>query len=171
MNHNYSSPGNRKPVGNRQMQSKPSQASQPLISIDVLEKIIIAGDAKTMVDEAYKLAPELVKGPDKEHLTRSQIRAIFGEVRQIQGQLSIPEIGQDPSLIQKQKEKALHKLYLLKPKMEYRARKEKGQGVQNLIAILDSALNLVFKEKDKREERFEHFVEFFEAVLSYHRGK
>lgn len=137
------------------------------ISTENLSKIIVDGDAAMMVKEADGLGNRLAK---KDNLSTSQIRAIFGEVRRIQGLLSVKETNEDGDNVQKQKEKALHKLYLLKPKMAYRKEKEKGHGVKNLVAVLDPALELVFTDNSKREERFVHFVEFFEAILAYHRA-
>jgi CRISPR-associated protein Csm2 len=96
-------------------------------------------------------------------LTTSQIRALFGEVRQIQAQWGMGE---------QSRQKALRRLILLKPKMAYRARKERGKAVQELVSVLDPALELVIKEKDpeKQSENFQHFVDFFEAILAYHKA-
>lgn len=143
-------------VHNWQNHSDKTVQPNPKDPNDALSKIIVDGDAKTLVEQASQIGKNLAQ----EKLSTSQIRAIFGEVRKLQGQLSIQE----------QNENALRKLYLLKPKMAYRKEKEKGQGVKRLVDILDPALSLVFKDPDKREERFEYFVEFFEAILAYHRA-
>jgi CRISPR-associated protein Csm2 len=105
----------------------------------------------------------------KQGLTTSQIRAIFGEVRQIEAvwgtenQTKKDETGRSW---------ALRKLYLLKPKMAYRARRERGKAVQALVSVLDPALDEVIKEKDpnKQNSNFRRFVEFFEAILAYHKA-
>jgi CRISPR-associated protein Csm2 len=95
-------------------------------------------------------------------LTTSQIRAIFGEVRQIE---AIWGIGN-------QRARAVRRLILLKPKMAYRARRERGKAVQALVSILEPALGEVVKEKDqnKQNKNFRRFVEFFEAILAYHKA-
>ena len=93
-------------------------------------------------------------------MTTSQIRAIFGEVRQIEAQLSADDAGGQ--------ERALRKLLLLKPKMAYRARRE-GKGVAELTSVLDPAIDLVVGGADPKEN-FKRFVDFFRAILAYHRA-
>jgi CRISPR-associated protein Csm2 len=90
----------------------------------------------------------------------SQIRALFGEVRQIEGQMSI-----DP-------QKAWRRLHLLKPKMAYRARRAQGPGVGELVNVLTPAIDNVLKAKNDDEQKrfFKYFVEFFEAILAYHKA-
>ncbi|GIV63108.1 MAG: hypothetical protein KatS3mg045_0447 [Bellilinea sp.] len=65
----------------------------------------------------------------------------------------------------------LRRLILLKPKMEYRARRERGQAVRALVDVLKPALDAVTKAPvDKQDEYFNRFVEFFEAILAYHKA-
>lgn len=96
-------------------------------------------------------------------LATNQIRTLFGEVRQIQAQWSMSD---------NQQQLAYRRMVLLKPKMAYRARKERGKAVGDLVAVLDPALDEVIKEKDpkKQREAFQRFVEFFEAILAYHKA-
>ncbi|MEM4204526.1 MAG: type III-A CRISPR-associated protein Csm2 [Candidatus Methanomethylicaceae archaeon] len=92
-------------------------------------------------------------------LNTSQIRALFGEVRQIQGQMRIDH------------KKAWRRLHLLKPKMAYRVKRATGTGVRDLVAVLDPAVDEVLKAKDEESQKkyFQRFVEFFEAILAYHK--
>jgi len=78
-----------------------------------------------------RCADQLGRSLKENGLTTSQIRALFGEVRQIEGQWSIDDASRD---------KARRRLILLKPKMAYRARKEHGRAVQELVGVLDPAL-------------------------------
>ncbi len=115
-----------------------------------LQKIIQTDEGtELLVQEANKLGSSLAR-----QLTTNQIRAIFGEVRRIEGDWKI-----DPK-------RANKNLILLKPKMAYRARKERGRGVQDLVAVLDPAIDLVKGD----EQNFNRFVEFFEAILAYHKA-
>lgn len=95
-------------------------------------------------------------------LTTSQIRAIFAEVRQIEAIWGIAN----------RRPQAVRRLLLLKPKMAYRARRERGRAVQALVSVLEPAVDEVVKEKDptKQDKNFRHFVEFFEAILAYHKA-
>ncbi len=115
--------------------------------------------AETLV----KTADDLGKNLQHQRLSTSQIRAIFGEVRQIQAEWSMGK---------EHRTKALRKLILLKPKMAYRAKRERSRAVQALVDVLDPAVDLVVQEKDarKQDENFQRFVEFFEAILAYHKA-
>jgi CRISPR-associated protein Csm2 len=125
-----------------------------------LHSIITDPDgAQVLVKWADQLGQDL-KGLG---LATSQIRALFGEVRQIEAQWGItPE----------NRQKASRRLILLKPKMAYRSHKERGRGVQELVNVLGPALDEVIKEKDpiKQDDNFRRFVEFFEAILAYHKS-
>ncbi len=127
---------------------------------DVLSTIITdPNGAEVLVKEAERLGKQL----KDRGLTTSQIRAIFGEVRQIEAQW---QMGAE------QRKKAERRLILLKPKMAYRARKERGPAVRELVDVLSPAIDLVIREKDeqRRSENFTRFVEFFEAILAYHKA-
>ena len=117
--------------------------------------------AETLVKQADELGRLLASR--EVGLTTSQIRSLFGEVRQIQGQWSMGGENQ---------QRAARRLILLKPKMAYRARKERGRGVSELVEVLRPALDEVIAEKDgeKQNGHFKRFVEFFEAILAYHKS-
>ena len=89
-------------------------------------------------------------------LTKNQVRAIFGAVRQIQ--MSWPE-----SLKGEAARPQVRQLLLLKPKLAYQAARQKQQ-VQPLADVLSLAIDHV---GDSRE-RFQRFVQLFEAILAYH---
>lgn len=105
-------------------------------------------EAQLLVEEAERIGRALARS-----LSTSQIRAIFGQVRTIQGQWQIAP------------DEAQRQLILLKPKLAYRARKE-GRAVENLRDVLSPAIDLVQDD----EGNFWRFVEFFEAILAYHRA-
>lgn len=110
-----------------------------------------------------RYADDLGRNLKNAGLTTSQIRALFGEVRQIQAQWSM---GGKP------RQDAERRMVLLKPKMAYRSRRERGKAVADLVAVLDPALDEVIKEKDsdRKSDNFKRFVEFFEAILAYHKA-
>ena len=123
-------------------------------STDIREIITNPDRADLIVKHADALGRELSRP-----LTTAQIRALFGEVRQIQGQMSV-----NP-------QKAWRRLHLLKPKIAYRVRRSPGQGVRMLADVLVPALDAVLEAKDKDTQKayFKNFVEFFEAILAYHK--
>lgn len=102
-------------------------------------------------------------------LSTSQIRSLFGEVRQIQGEWAVARQKGEAAAAERQK--VLRRLILLKPKMEYRARRERGQAVRALVDVLKPALEAVTQAPaEKQDEYFNRFVEFFEAILAYHKA-
>jgi len=136
---------------------------QTLKNIIVLENIAEDESTKALVKWSDIIGAFL-----SENLSTSQIRAIFGEVRQIQGQLRVSQVSNDQT---SGSEKPWTRLRLLIPKMQYRKEKERGQGVKNLVKVLDPAVKLVVDgDSTKRAERFERFVNFFEAILAYHKS-
>lgn len=113
--------------------------------------------AETLVKEADELGEKF----KNQGISTSQIRAIFGEVRKIE---SIWQIDAE------NRQKALRRFILLKPKMAYRGEKE--NKVKPLMEVLRPAVDLVIAETDlaKQDANFRRFVEFFEAILAYHKA-
>ncbi len=151
------------------MSSRYNQPSRSAPSKQDLESIITNPDgAETLVKWADKIGQDL----KNEGLATNQIRALYGEVRQIQAEWGIDE---------QHRQRAARRLILLKPKMRYRARKERGQAVESLVSVLLPAVDLVssapFREanavpglSNNKDDNFQRFVEFFEAILAYHRA-
>jgi len=119
-------------------------------SREELEKIITDPQAtELLVTWADHIGEALAR-----QLSTSQIRSIFGEVRRIEA-----DWEQNP-------ERASRNLLLLKPKMAYRAKKERGKGVEELVSVLSPAVEYVGKDG----QRLRHFIDFFEAILAYHKA-
>lgn len=130
------------------------QRNRQAVSQEDLRKIIAGEDgSQTLVKRAEELGKQLVV----ERLKSSQIRAIFDEVRQIE------------SLWLQNEKTALHKVYLLKPKLAYRAARS-SEGVPTLKEVLTSAIDIVVEAPAEAKERFRRFTEFFEAILAYHKA-
>ena len=108
-----------------------------------LDKRVITAGGETLVKEAAQLGERLAR-----NLTTSQIRNIYGAVKKMQmkGELDT------------------HKLLMLKPKLAYAAKRH-GRGVNTLKDVLTQAIDLV--ENDRK--KFNRFVDFFEAILAYHK--
>lgn len=126
---------------------------------DIRKIITDPNGAQLLVEKSNELALDL---KDK-RMTTSQIRALFGEVRQIEAEWDM----------ENKKQEAFRRLVLLKPKMAYRARKEggrSGDAVKMLVGVLDKALDQVASDPSNRDANFRRFVEFFEAILAYHKA-
>lgn len=110
-----------------------------------------------MVKYAEEVANDLVKA----NLTRSQIRTIFTEARQIEAIW-----GKKPN----DSSEGLRKLVMLKPKLAYQT--VRTPSMERLKTVLSSAIDEVEKAPaDQRDVYFNRFIELFEAILAYHRAK
>lgn len=118
-----------------------------------LKKIMIEGDASVLVSQAREFGTAAQKGG----LTKSQIRSVFGTVRQIQG-------SWDKSTPREN----LRKVLLLKPRLAYQAARQTKVGP--LADVLTAAIDIVAEAKTDEEQRtrFGYFVDLFEAILAYH---
>jgi CRISPR-associated protein Csm2 len=105
-----------------------------------------------LVTFAQQTANVLVKN----NLTRSQIRTIFTEVRQIEALWPKPE--------------AVRRLSMLKPKLAYQS--ARSNTVSHLRDVLTEAIDQVVQAPaDQRDRRFQRFMDLFEAILAYHRAQ
>jgi CRISPR-associated protein Csm2 len=131
-------------------ESKADFSSAPYPPQEDLQSIIQQGDAELMVLWAERIGKVLAR-----QMTTSQIRNIFGTARQIEmGWTSEPEAAKA----------SIRQLMLMKPRLAYQARRERGKGIEILKDILIPAIDLV----GGSQERFRYFVDFFEAILAYH---
>ena len=133
------------------------QDQNVILSPQDYQKIIVEGNAKLLTSKAETIGQRLAR---KLHLSTSQIRNIFGTVRQI-------EMNWGQHATEEQQRNAARQLILLKPKLAYQAQRERGKGakgVAELANILIPAIDLVGEDRN----RFQNFVDFFEAILAYH---
>jgi len=108
--------------------------------------------ARAIVDAAKTWGAELAN----RKLTTAQIRGIFSEVRRIEMRWSVQN---------KENPAAERALILLKPKLAYQA--ERAKPVRDLERILIPGIDMVQGNRDQ----FQRFVDFFEAVLAYHKAE
>ena len=108
-----------------------------------LDARVITEGGEILVKEAEQHGQQLAR-----NLTTSQIRNIYSAVKKMQmkGELDT------------------HKLLMLKPKLAYAAKRH-GGGVDTLKDVLTQAIDLVGNDSKK----FNRFVDFFEAILAYHK--
>ncbi len=132
----------------------PPQQPFPRPTPEQLQAIVQKGDAQTLVKSAEVVGKALAQM----RLATSQIRGIFGTVRQIQ--MKWPH-GADEATARE----AIRQLLLLKPKLAYQAARDTGRGVESLNQVLVPAIDLV-----TNREQFTHLVDYFEAILAYHKA-
>jgi CRISPR-associated protein Csm2 len=117
------------------------------ITDEQIRSIITEDKPRLLVDQAKGIGKALSKS-----LTKSQIRNIFGTVRQIEMNWTGDE----------EKAASYRQLLMLKPKLQYQAARTKE--VEPLAGVLDKAIDYVGDDRI----RFGRFVDFFEAILAYH---
>lgn len=131
------------------------QQPVPIPDKATIERIIAQGDPEALVKWAEDIGQAIAR-----QVTSSQLRNIFGTARQIQ--LRWPN---DPQA-------AYRDAVLLRPKLGYFAKRERGRGMEDLRRVLVPALEVMGQGKDlnERQKRFNHFVDFFEAIVAYHKA-
>jgi len=145
------------------MQQSIREEVQRLLPDDLLKRIIThnSAEASQSLDKAARRIGESIH----RHITTSQIRNIFGIVRMIEQDTRGLEAKQPlpPAVVRE--------LVMLRPKLAYqygRIRlkehdKKRAMGV--MTTILSDAISLV----GDSQGNFRNFVDFFEAILAYHR--
>lgn len=123
---------------------------------DNVKRFIEQDEPEMLVKTAQDVGKALA---EQDRLKTNQIRNIFGEARKIQARWrSTSESSQRTALI------------LLKPKLEYQAarHKEVGRLRDWLVASIDAVT--INPNRDKEYDRFKRFMQFFEAILAYHKA-
>lgn len=93
---------------------------------------------------------------DKQCLSKSQIRNVYGEIKRIQ----FKDINADETKTS---------FMLLKPKVAYAEGRNRTMGLSLFKLIFDDAWNEVSKEFNKKE--YNNFCALLESVLAYHKAK
>jgi len=121
---------------------------------------IINGDVEKLVSLADRIGKGLARD-----LTTSQVRNFFGIVRRIESTVEEARRKAAGTETFRLPDDAYRQLMLLKPKMAYQSRRT-GWGVKKLSEILTPAIDHVGRDAG----RFKNFVDFFEAILAYHKA-
>ncbi len=133
-------------------QREHNQREDKQYNLDFLAEMVERGIDNEFLEKAKKFVEE------NKQLNTTQIRRIFGQVKKI-------EPLQDP-------DKFLPLLLMLKPLLEYTAKRNKPVG--NLKEVLIKAIDRVYAAKDDKnllKVRFQRFCKGFEAIIAYHRAE
>ena len=125
----------------------------PSIQPELVRRIIVNGEAELLVNQAQSFGEAMQAAG----LTKSQIRGVFGTVRQI-----------DAAWEKTEPKDRLRKVLLLKPRLAYQGARE--PKVRPLAGVLAEAIDRVAEAKEPTEQTrlFGYFVDLFEAILAYH---
>jgi len=107
-------------------------------------RIVDEGDAELLVTTAAELGPRL-------GVNLTQLRRFFGEVKRIEMLWSQPGA----------EERARRRAILLEPRLNYQVQRQ--AQVRALRDVLRPCLKFAARDRD----RFQRFVEFYEALVAY----
>ena len=153
--------------------SAESQPQKELVSSAEMRKIIVDGDAEVLINCAERIGSKL----KEMNLATHQIRGVLGDIHMI-------EMTWPSSAAEAQRE-----LRLLKPKLAYQSKKVKetldGQDVfpvEELREVICRVIDIVLEQPDEpeagekanageteRHNSFRRLLNFFEAIVAYHR--
>lgn len=105
---------------------------------------LIQSDSKLLVETAHAFGRHIAK-----RLSSSHIRNIYGIVKQME-----------------MTKFDFHRLVLLKPKLQYAAKRDGSAEARQLADLLTVAIDAV----GDNEAYFKRFADFFEAILAYHKA-
>ena len=128
-------------------------------------KLIITGETSEAIQTLIEVAEDIGRHLAR-NVTTSQIRNIFGTARMIEQEVKTLE-DDKPLPIRVQRD-----LQMLRPKLAYQYGRVQGRdddrkkaAMGALTGILSQAIALVGSDV----RRFRNFMDFFEAILAYHR--
>ena len=110
---------------------------------------------KEAIAYAEEFGRSLATGKKSEVLSTSQIRNVFGEVQRMR-----MKGFNEPAFL------------LLKPRLVYSTMRNGTDGSRDFKDVFEPAIDAVIEPdfEDEKQQRFERFADFFEAVLAYHRA-
>lgn len=117
-----------------------------------MKQIVENGNMQVVVTKAKEAAQHMTK--DKDKVTSSQLRNIFGTIKKIQLKVNS---GRDVNF---QKE-----LLLLIPKLYYASKRANGK-LDKLRDDIEGMVKLIGNDTNK----FNNFYNYIEAVLAYHKA-
>ncbi len=103
--------------------------------------------------------------PGNNAMTTSQIRNIFGEVKRIQAKSTADKNQKETKLDDKTKADFM----LLRPKMAYAEARVTAKSRDSKIKKFREVMDEAHKYVNGNRDNLSRFVDFFEAVLAYHK--
>ena len=139
------------------MEDKELQFQESWINDKIVpETIVFAEDFAEFLSKGKKEGRDIIDA----EMTTSQVRKFFGEVKRLQ----MTDFDES-------------KFVMLKPKLAYavgRAKKNiraRNYNIARFEEVISKAIDTVLnnKTKEARQVAFKNFVDFFEAIVAYHK--
>jgi len=128
-----------------------------------INSIIQGGNVEELVRWAEDIGRGLARN---ERLKASGVRNFFGMVRKMEA----TEASSETSGSEQLSEATYRELLLLKPKLEYQAQRDRERERSEAIATLANVLRPAINAVGQNAKHFRNFVDFFEAILAYHKA-
>jgi CRISPR type III-A-associated protein Csm2 len=108
----------------------------------------------------YELLPRGDRNYKNEFLSRSQIRQVYGKVKQIEAKSAQWD------------EQRLAEFLMLRPLIAYSCARAEVKSAQTFNEIFSHLVSAVASAQDmeSRKRRFRYFAKIFEAILAFHRA-
>ncbi len=133
-----------------------SQATFPKISDQEIETIL-NGDEVASAKHTVELGEQVGNSiEEKDSATSTQLRVVFTSIRSIEAEWMY---NAEPA----EAERALRQFILMKSKLRYQAARH-----TKMKDLADLFVKMI--DKVEKREQFQRFVDFFEAILAYHKA-
>lgn len=124
-------------------------------------------EGEKLVELAEKVAEKLVGG----EVTKTQLRKVFGEVRKIHFRFISEYKAEEQHSNEQILKETRNRLAMLKPRLVYAAAKSDNK-LKELSDVVINCVTIINNCDDQNFKRyFLAFVNFFEAVLAFHRAR
>ncbi len=124
------------------------------MSVTVKELMVASTINNNFIDYSKALSSNLVQNGVK----TAQLRLIFNEVRKIE------------AVWEKDQDEAISRLNMLRPKMEYQNKRQKGKMTE-LSKSLSEAVQIVTNApRENQKKLFKRFVNLCESIIAYHKS-
>jgi len=144
---------------NRSHNNRDKKPDSPKIDPGILRDIITGDDPVRSAQLTVKWGKTIAN--DSLEVSSSQLRIIFSAIRSIEAEWM-------RNANESEKQHSLRRLILMKSKIRYqqarRIRQKDEAEFENLSNILVDSIGLV-----QNRDNFQRFVDFFEAILAYHK--
>lgn len=128
-----------------------------------IKSIIQGNNIEALVEWAETVGRGLARN---ERLKAAGVRNFFGMVRKMEA----TEASEETSEPGKLSDATYRELLLLKPKLEYQAQRDRETARSEAIATLARVLRPAIDAVGQDAKAFRNFVDFFEAILAYHKA-
>jgi len=132
----------------------------------------LADAVKNGIDDAFIKAAEKFANAhlnrderNRQRVSKSQIRNVYGSVMKIKGKLSVSSENEFA------RSGSLEELRMLIPRVSYAANRKKDPNVDQYAKVVKAAIIAVSSETKDQRKAFERFCNGMEAILAFHSEK